>query len=147
MSAEQCGPAVFPASRLPHQIAEGVLAEAVAEIKNALDDIYENMGADRLDECLAANQTVMMLEANKVGALLDDVDDSDLRPKHRAARAIFAEFKRRMFNNVLEGGAGPRPTATFARDVVTFLECVHMCLREDTDRKKRYYWKRRFLDG
>ena len=52
-----------------------------------------------------------------------------------------------MRDNDIQVDAAEADLVTFAKDAVRFLECMHICMLEETDRKKRHRWKKRFLDG
>jgi len=150
VSADQVGPASFDLgdeSSIPHEVVEGILAEGIAEVKNAMDDIYENLSAGTFSDCVVANMKAITLEMGNTVSLLSSQDRSGMRPKHRAAVAIFQEFLRRLGDNDLTLDSSAHAMARFARDAVTFLECVHMCMHENTGRQKRHYWKKRFLNG
>ena len=155
MSAVQTGEATFPAlpretgskDIFPREIVEGMLAMAVREVKFAMDDIYESLGGLDQDERVEGNYLAIGLESASVVDMLSAYHDAALSPKHRAARALFVELCRRLEANDLRDDKSGEAMARFAVDMVTFLEAVHMCLLEGTDRKKRYYWKKRFLDG
>jgi hypothetical protein len=53
----------------------------------------------------------------------------------------------RMRANDIQEDAADEELVVFAKDAVRFLECMHVCMLEETDRKKRHRWKKRFLDG
>jgi hypothetical protein len=47
-------------------------------------------------------------------------------------------------NDIQDGGTDEQ-YAQFARDVVGFFESIHICMLEETDRRKRHRHKKRFL--
>lgn len=126
-------------------IVEGLLAEAVSGIKMAVDVLYQG----REDPQRTASDAFKVIGLELIGVIdmLSGYHDAALRPKHRSVRAIMvAMFDRMKANDVQDGGTDEQ-LAQFAKDIVAFLECIHVCMLESTDRKKRYRWKKRFLDG
>ena len=120
-------------------LVEGLLAECVASCKSALDVVYEGDGG------IVAAFKVIGLELMNTVEMLEVYHDAALRPKHRAARAIMVGMIARMRANDIQADATEEMEAQFARDVVGFLESIHICMLEETDRKKRFRWKKRFL--
>lgn len=124
-------------------IVEGLLAEAVSGIKMTVDVLYQ----DTEDTERAARDAfkVIGLELLSVIDMLSGYHDAALRPKHRAARAIMVAMIERLRANDIQGGATEAQMAQFAKDIVAFLESIHVCMLESTDRKRRYRWKKRFI--
>jgi hypothetical protein len=126
-------------------IVEGLIAEAVASSKVALDVLYESDG-DAASDASAAFK-VIGLELINLVEMLEGYHDAALRPKHRAARAIVVGMIDKMKENDIQHGGTNEQLAGFARDAVSFFESIHVCMLEETDRKKRYRYKKRFLGG
>ena len=51
----------------------------------------------------------------------------------------------RLKANDIQDGATEAQMAQFAKDIVAFLEAIHVCMLESTDRRKRFRWKKRFI--
>tara|TARA_R100001594_G_scaffold62636_5_gene97019 strand:- start:3412 stop:3906 length:495 start_codon:yes stop_codon:yes gene_type:complete len=126
-------------------IVEGLIAETVASCKIALDVLYHSKG-DKREEASAAFK-VIGLELINLVAMLEGYHDAALRPKHRAARAIVVGMIAKMKANDIQSGANEEQMADFARDIVGFFEAIHICMLEETDRRKRHRFKKRFLGG
>jgi len=124
-------------------IVEGLIAEAVASSKIALDVLHEADG-DKNEEASAAFKIIGLELINLVG-MLEGYHDAALRPKHRAARAIIVGMIAKMKANDIQDGGTDEQYAQFARDVVGFFESIHICMLEETDRRKRHRHKKRFL--
>ena len=79
--------------------------------------------------------------------MLSGYHDAALRPKHRACRQIVVNMLERMRDNDIQEDAEVEDLERFAKDAVRFFECMHVCMLEETDRKKRHRHKKRFLDA
>jgi hypothetical protein len=53
----------------------------------------------------------------------------------------------RMRDNDIQEDAEIGGLELFAKDAVRFFECMHVCMLEETDRKKRHRYKKRFIDA
>ena len=122
---------------------EGLRAEAVAGIKMTVDVLYQ----DTEDTERAARDAFKGIGLELLGVIdmLSGYHDAALRPKHRAARAIMVAMVERLRANDIQDGATEAQMAQFAKDIVAFLESIHVCMLESTDRRKRYRWKKRFI--
>ena len=128
-------------------VVEGLIAEALSQCKSALDvAYYDQAGLSREDAIIAAFK-IMGLELLNLVSMLEGYHDAALRPKHRACRQMVVGMVERMRDNDIQVDATGEDLVTFAKDAVRFLECMHICMLEETDRKKRHRWKKRFLDG
>jgi hypothetical protein len=126
-------------------IVEGLVAETVASCKVALDVLYATEG-DK-EEAASAAFKVIGLELINLIEMLEGYHDAALRPKHRAARAIVVGMVAKMKANDIQEGATEAQLAQFGSDIVGFFESIHICMLEETDRRKRHRHKKRFLDG
>ncbi|GAF73024.1 unnamed protein product [marine sediment metagenome] len=126
-------------------IVEGLIAETVTSSKIALDVLHQSDG-DTASDASAAFK-VIGLELINLVEMLEGYHDAALRPKHRAARAIIVGMIAKMKANDIQNGATEEQLTQFARDAVGFFESIHICMLEETDRKKRYRYKKRFLGG
>lgn len=129
-------------------IVEGLLAESLSSIKHSVDYLYGEL-ADHANNSDVVVGTFRVIAIDLMGMvdMLVGYHDAALKPKHRAVRAIFVGMIERMKDNDLQEDASPERQARFAKDVVSFLESAHICMLEGTNRKKRHYYKRKFLDG
>ena len=128
-------------------VVEGLIAEALSQCKVALDVAdYEQAAISREQAVVSAFKLMGMELLNLIG-LLEGYHDAALRPKHRACRQISVGMVERMRANDIQEDAADEELVVFAKDAVRFLECMHVCMLEETDRKKRHRWKKRFLDG
>ena len=115
-------------------IVEGLIAEAVASCKIALDVLYKTEG-DK-EEAASAAFKVIGLELINLVEMLEGYHDAALRPKHRAARAIVVGMIAKMKANDIQEDPTGEGMARFATDAVGFFESIHVCMLEETDRRK-----------
>ena len=128
-------------------LVEGLIAECVASCKQSLDVAYYGQTDLSIQDALVSSFKLMGLELMGLIDMLTGYHDAALRPKHRACRQIVANMVERMRDNDIQSDAPPEGLELFAKDVVRFFECMHVCMLEETDRKKRHRYKKRFLDG
>ena len=128
-------------------IVEGLIAECVASCKQSLDVVYYSQTNLSIQDALVSSFKLMGLELMGLIDMLTGYHDAALRPKHRACRQIVANMVERMRDNDIQSDASPEDLELFAKDAVRFFECMHVCMLEETDRKKRHRHKKRFLDG
>jgi hypothetical protein len=130
-------------------VIEGLLAETVASIKLALDAVKEAFEGDLPDKngIVVGSFGVMAMDLINTLEMMSGYHDAALRPKHRACRAIMVAFLERLKANDLQDGSTEFSRSAFIKDAVAFLESIHICMLESTDRKKRFRWKKRFMDG
>tara|TARA_R110000796_G_scaffold71989_3_gene163156 strand:+ start:584 stop:1084 length:501 start_codon:yes stop_codon:yes gene_type:complete len=128
-------------------LVEGLIAECVVSCKQSLDVVYYNQTDMSIEDALISSFKLMGLELMNLVAMLSGYHDAALRPKHRACRQIVVNMIERMQSNDIQEDAEPEGLELFAKDAVRFFECMHVCMLEETDRKKRHRHKKRFLDG
>ena len=128
-------------------IVEGLIAEALSQCKVALDVAYYEQADMPRDEAIVSTFKLIGMELMGLIGMLEGYHDAALRPKHRACRQMVVGMVERMRDNDIQVDATGEDLVTFAKDAVRFLECMHICMLEETDRKKRHRWKKRFLDG
>ena len=128
-------------------VVEGLIAECLSSCKQSLDVAYYDQAGLSLEDSLICSFKVIGMELMGLVDMLSGYHDAALRPKHRACRQIVVNMPERMEPNDIQEDAEPEDLALFAKDAVRFFECMHVCMLEDTDRKKRHRWKKRFLDG
>ena len=128
-------------------VVEGLIAEALSQCKVALDVAYYATADMPRDEAVVSAFKLIGMELLNLVSMLEGYHDAALRPKHRACRQIVVGMVERMRDNDIQVDAAEEDLVTFAKDAVRFLECMHICMLEETDRKKRHRWKKRFLDG
>lgn len=128
-------------------IVEGLIAECVVSCKQSLDVVYYNQTDMSIEDALISSFKLIGLELMNLIDMLSGYHDAALRPKHRACRQIVVSMLERMRSNDIQEDAEPEDLELFAKDAVRFFECMHVCMLEETDRKKRHRWKKRFLDG
>jgi hypothetical protein len=125
-------------------VVEGLIAEALGSARCAVDVLYY----DRRTR--ASRQRC--LQGHGPGACSTSSTCWRAITTPRSAQAsgcrqiIVGMVERLKANDIQEGATEGGPVA-FAKDAVAFLECMHVCMLEETDRKKRHRWKKRFLDG
>ena len=128
-------------------VVEGLIAEALGQCKGALDGVYYEQAEMPREQAIVSAFKLMGMELLSLVSLLEGYHAAALRPKHRACRQIVVGMVDRMKANDIQEGAAEGGLVAFAKDAVRFLECMHVCMLEETDRKKRHRWKKRFLDG
>tara|TARA_R100000278_G_scaffold87887_1_gene67099 strand:- start:24818 stop:25318 length:501 start_codon:yes stop_codon:yes gene_type:complete len=128
-------------------IVEGLIAECVVSCKQSLDVVYYNQTDMSIEDALISSFKLIGMELMNLIDMLSGYHDAALRPKHRACRQIVVNMLERMRSNDIQEDAEAEDLELFAKDAVRFFECMHVCMLEETDRKKRHRWKKRFLDG
>ena len=128
-------------------IVEGLLAEALSSCKQSLDVAHYNTSELTIEQALVSSYRLIAMELVGLIDMLSGYHDAALRPKHRACRQIVVNMVERMQANDIQDNAEPEEFELFAKDAVRFFECMHVCMLEGTDRKKRHRHKKRFLDG
>ena len=128
-------------------IVEGLIAECVVSCKQSLDVVYYNQTDMSIEDALISSFKLIGMELMNLIDMLSGYHDAALRPKHRACRQIVVNMLERMRSNDIQEDAEPEYLELFAKDAVRFFECMHVCMLEETDRKKRHRYKKRFLDG
>ena len=128
-------------------IVEGLIAECVASCKQSLDVVYYGQADLSPQDALVSSYKLIGLELMSLIDMLAGYHDAALRPKHRACRQIVVGMLERMRDNDIQEGAEVEDLERFAKDAVRFFECMHVCMLEETDRKKRHRHKKRFLDA
>ncbi len=128
-------------------IVEGLIAECLSSCKQSLDVVYYNQTDLSIEDALISSFKLIAMELMGLVDMLSGYHDAALRPKHRACRQIVVNMLERMQSNDIQEDAEPEDLELFAKDAVRFFECMHVCMLEETDRKKRHRYKKRFLDG
>ena len=128
-------------------VVEGLVAESLSSCKQSLDVVHYNTSGLTLGQALVASYRLIAMELMGLIDMLSGYHDAALRPKHRACRQIVVNMLERMRSNDIQDDAEPEDLELFAKDAVRFFECMHVCMLEETDRKKRHRYKKRFLDG
>jgi len=122
-----------------HSLAEGLVASFIGDTKNAVDLLWEAVGAgdhEQVGELMEPTYHIVRFELEKAVETLQEIPRQKLRPKHRDCRAMMKESSRRMSKNspLNVGGLDPGP---FIREITTLLPALHECLLEQTKKKKR----------
>ncbi len=144
MSIADAGGVLSPI--FPKDIVEGMLAEALGEIKKSLDMLFYNpMG---MDEHLNAQTTRSIALGFVQDALikLAPYSDSALHPKHRQCRKALMEMSRRLEANPVNNKTRRFDEVKFGYDITDFITVFHKCLAECTPPKERSRVLRRFVD-
>jgi len=128
-------------------IVEGLIAECLSSCKQSLDVAYYDQAGMGIKESIISSFKLIAMELMGLVDMLSGYHDAALRPKHRACRQIVVNMLERMQSNDIQEDAEPEDLELFAKDAVRFFECMHVCMLEETDRKKRHRHKKRFLDG
>ena len=128
-------------------VVEGLVAECLSSCKQSLDVVYYNQAGMSIEDALISSFKLIAMELMGLVAMLSGYHDAALRPKHRACRQIVVNMLERMQSNDIQEDAEPEGLELFTKDAVRFFECMHVCMLEETDRKKRHRYKKRFLDG
>ena len=128
-------------------VVEGLLAECLSSSKQALDVAYYGHGEMPIEQALVSAFRLIGMELMGLIDMLSGYHDAALRPKHRACRQIVVNMLERMQANDIQEDAEPEDLEFFAKDAVRFFECMHVCMLEETDRKKRHRYKKRFIDA
>jgi len=128
-------------------VVEGLIAECLSSCKQSLDVVYYNQTDLSTEDALISSFKLTAMELMNLIDMLSGYHDAALRPKHRACRQISVNMLERMRDNDIQDGAEVEDLERFAKDAVRFFECMHVCMLEETDRKKRHRYKKRFLDA
>ena len=128
-------------------VVEGLIAECLSSCKQALDIAYYGHENLTTEQALVSAFKLVGMELMSLVDMLVGYHDAALRPKHRACRQIVVGMLERMRDNDIQEGAEVEDLERFAKDAVRFFECMHVCMLEETDRKKRHRYKKRFLDA
>jgi len=128
-------------------VVEGLIAECLSSCKQALDIAYYGHENLTTEQALVSAFKLVGMELMSLVDMLVGYHDAALRPKHRACRQIVVGMLERMRDNDIQEGAEVEDLERFAKDAVRFFECMHVCMLEETDRKKRHRHKKRFLDA
>ena len=136
---------VVPA--FPKEVVEGLLADALTQVKVSLDSINDSLGLDSFSKIFAFEAKTCANIAEHVGHFLGEVKDASLSPKHRATRQVFSKYKDSLAEYDFDRDLTDGEMASFARETISFLGSAHHCLSEGSTRQKRHYWKKRYVDG
>ena len=128
-------------------LVEGLVAECLSSCKQSLDVVYYNQTDMSTEDALVSSFKLIGMELMNLIDMLSGYHDAALRPKHRACRQIVANMLERMRDNDIQEDAEIGGLELFAKDAVRFFECMHVCMLEETDRKKRHRYKKRFIDA
>ena len=128
-------------------VVEGLIAECLSSCKQALDIAYYGHESMTTEQALVSAFKLVGMELMSLVDMLVGYHDAALRPKHRACRQIVVGMLERMRDNDIQEGAEVEDLERFAKDAVRFFECMHVCMLEETDRKKRHRYKKRFIDA
>ena len=143
---KRVGPKVVRPS-FPKEVVEGLLADAIAQVKESLDSIHSHIGKDDFSVIVNFEAKNCMNIASDVGHFLCDVNDACLSPKHKATKHVFSKYKDNLSEYDFGRDLTDEEMASFARETISFLGSAHHCLSEGSTRQKRYYWKKRYVDG
>jgi hypothetical protein len=131
----------------PKEVVEGLLADAITQVKASIDSINENQDADNFLEVVRFEAATCKNIADHVDHFLGDVNDACLSPKHKATKHVFSKYKDGLAEYDFDRDLTDEEMASFARETISFLGSAHHCLSEASTRQKRHYWKKRYVDG
>ena len=132
-----------------HTLAEGLVASFIGDVKNAVDLLWDAVGAcdhEKASALMEPTYHIVRFELEKAVETLQEIPRQKLRPKHRDCRAMMNESSRRLSKNspLNFGGLDPGP---FIKEVTTLLPALHQCLLEQTKKKKRLEVRRGYKRG
>lgn len=140
------GPKVITPS-FPKEVVEGILADALTQVKVSLDSINDSLGDKDFHKIVCFEAKTCFNLAAQVHHFLGDVNDACLSPKHKATKHVFSKYKDNLSEYDFDRDLTNEEMASFARETISFLGSAHHCLSEASTRQKRHYWKKRYVDG
>jgi len=126
-------------------MVEGMLAEALSEIKAATDVLWNHV--DEPDKYAKATFVIIWAHVQDILSRLEPYSDSSLRLKHAMCRDIVLAMQDRMEDNNPNEDGDEFDLAIFASDVTSFLTAFHICLHDGTNQKKRKAEYKEFCHG
>ena len=126
-------------------MVEGMLAEALSEIKAATDVLWDHV--EEPDKYAKATFVIIWAHIQDILSRLEPYSDSSLRLKHAMCRDIALSMQERMEDNNPNEAGDEFDLAIFASDVTSFLTAFHICLHDGTNKKKRKAEYQEFCHG
>ena len=131
----------------PKEVVEGLLADAITQVKASLDSVNEHLERDNFLQVLRFEAATCKNIAYHVNHFLVDVNDACLSPKHKATKHVFSKYRDNLSEYDFDRDLTDEEMAAFARETISFLGSAHHCLSEASTRQKRHYWKKMYVDG
>lgn len=142
------GLAVSTDQDVTHTIAEGIIGECIANIKESLGVLWEHVsnGDGDLAHKYSEPTFHMVREELEVAlGMLENLKRGEIRPKHRDCRSVMKSGSRLLAkNSPLNDVFVPE---TFLKDSVSLLSTMHMCLLEETKKKDRSRFRREYVNA
>tara|TARA_R110000824_G_scaffold67779_2_gene175428 strand:+ start:173 stop:670 length:498 start_codon:yes stop_codon:yes gene_type:complete len=131
-----------------HTIAEGIIGECIANIKEALSVLWEYVEGDKPKLAHKFSEPTFHTIREELETALDMLESlqrKDIRPKHRDCRAVMKSASRVLAkNSPLNDVFVPE---TFLKDSLGLLSTMHMCLLEETKKKDRNRIRREYVNA
>ena len=131
-----------------HTIAEGVIGECIANIKEALGVLWDYVSDEKFDLAHKYSEATFhtVREELEVGlGMLDSIKRNELRPKHRDCRAVMKSGSMVLaMNSPLNDVFIPE---MFLQASVNLLGTMHTCLLEETKKRDRSRVRREYVNA
>ena len=129
-----------------HTIAEGIIGECIANIKEALGVLWEYVEGDNpkaAHKFAVPTFHTIREELETALDMLESLQRKDIRPKHRDCRAVMKSGSRLLAKNSPLGDVFV--PEVFLKDSLGLLSTMHTCLLEQTKKKDRNRIRREYV--